>query len=41
MRYPFPDNDEDFAVFCLKFLRVHWNRPSLDLYAHSGEERSH
>ena len=39
MRYPIPDNEADFAVFCLKFLRVHWNCPSLDLYAHRGEEQ--
>ena len=39
MRYPIPSNDADFEVFCLKFLRVHWNCPSLDLYAHRGEEQ--
>ena len=39
MRYPIPDNDSDFEVFCMKFLRVHWKCPSLDLYAHRGEEQ--
>jgi tetratricopeptide (TPR) repeat protein len=39
MRYPIPANDADFEAFCLTFLRVHWKCPSLDLYAHRGEEQ--
>jgi len=39
MRYPIPSDDQDFEVFCLKFLRAHWNCTSLDLYAQRGEEQ--
>jgi tetratricopeptide (TPR) repeat protein len=39
MKYPIPANDADFELLCLEILRVHWDCPSLDLYAHRGEEQ--
>lgn len=37
MRYPQPDHEDSFEEFCLALLRRHWNRPSLDRYAHRGQ----
>src|SRR4051812_19659308 len=38
-RYPIPRNDEDFEDLCCLLLRRHWNRPSLQRFAHPGESQ--
>jgi len=35
--YPPPANWQDFQRLCLSLLRVHWNRPGLDLFGKEGE----
>lgn len=39
MRYRIPANEADFERLCLALLQVHWDCPSLDLYAHRGEKQ--
>ena len=38
--YPVPANEQDFEELCLQLLRVHCNRPHLELYGHRGESQS-
>ncbi len=38
--YPPPANEQDFEELCLQILRVHYNRPQLELYGHRGESQS-
>ena|SRR5215216_1840015 len=37
--YPPPANEQDFEELCLQLLRVHFNRPHLELYGHRGESQ--
>lgn len=38
--HPAPANEQDFEELCLLLLRVHCNRPTLELYGHRGESQS-
>lgn len=39
LNYPPPANEQDFEELCLQLLRVHCDRPQLELYAHRGESQ--
>ena len=39
MRYPQPDNEDDFEEFCLRLYRKQLNRQTLKLYAKRGEKQ--
>src|SRR5467141_422803 len=39
LKYRIPANEADFEFFGLAILKVHWNCPGLDLYAHRGERQ--
>lgn len=39
-RYPQPDTEQDFEVFCLRVLRRHWSCSTLELYGKRGEEQA-
>lgn len=38
-RYPQPSNEDDFELFCLRFLRELWRCPSLQRYGKRGERQ--
>src|SRR5947209_535556 len=38
-RYPQPDNEDDFELFCLRFLHHYWKRPGLERYGARGERQ--
>lgn len=39
LTYSPPANEQDFEELCLQLLRVHCNRPHLELYGHRGESQ--
>lgn len=39
VRHEQPANENDFEILCLRLLKKHWNCPSLELYAHRGENQ--
>ena len=39
LRHQVPANEADFELLCLQLLRVDWDNPGLDLYAHRGDEQ--
>ena len=40
LRYPPPENPEDFEVFCLRLLRMLWNCSGLQVYGRRGHRQS-
>src|SRR5688572_29883075 len=38
-RYPQPSNEDDFELFCLRFLRELWRCPTLQQYGKRGERQ--
>jgi len=40
LNYPPPANEQDFEELCLQLLRVHCDRPHLELYAQRGESQA-
>jgi tetratricopeptide (TPR) repeat protein len=38
-RYPQPSNEDDFELFCLRFLRELWHCPTLQQYGKRGERQ--
>src|SRR4051794_39150005 len=38
-RYPQPNNEDDFELFCLRLLRHAWARPHLQLNGKRGERQ--
>jgi tetratricopeptide (TPR) repeat protein len=38
-RYPQPSNEDDFELFCLRFLRELWGCPALQQYGKRGERQ--
>lgn len=40
IRYPFPENPEDFVSLCLRLYRKHWNVPNLQKYGRRGHSQS-
>ena len=38
-RYPQPSNEDDFELFCLRFLREAWHCPTLQQYGKRGERQ--
>src|SRR3989442_14149570 len=39
-RYPQPTNEDDFELFCLRFLRELWRCPTLQQYGKRGERQN-
>ena len=38
-RFPQPSNEDDFELFCLRFLRELWKCPTLQQYGKRGERQ--
>ena len=39
LRFPIPDNDDDFEKMCRDLLRRFWNRPGLEIFGKRGERQ--